>query len=214
MKSLNRIALFVALIFAFSVAGKQAYSQPLTITVTYDSVSCDGLSDATAYVSEINNGSPPYTFIWYREGVPLADSDSILENINGGNYTAVVRDDLGEQDDEGFTIHNPSTIVIISVTPTDADCYGDSSGTISMFAINGTKPLKYSVDNGVTFQASNFFGNLPAADYNIVVSDKNVKRDCADDCEQDKTENRLFHLLPLFSANMLGIGQQSIYRIR
>ncbi len=58
-----------------------------------------------------------------------------------------------------------------SVTPTAVLCFGGNTGTISVNASNGTPPLSYSIDNGATYQSSNFFNNLTVGSYNVVVRD-------------------------------------------
>ncbi|HDR68399.1 MAG TPA: T9SS type A sorting domain-containing protein, partial [Bacteroidaceae bacterium] len=66
-------------------------------------------------------------------------------------------------------------IFIDTVYVTDVTgCYGDQTGTISIFASGGFgSPFRYSIDNGLTYQDNNpNFLNLPAGTYPIVVTDK------------------------------------------
>lgn len=56
----------------------------------------------------------------------------------------------------------------ISISPeTEA---GASDGSILIETMNGVGPFMYSIDGGVTFQSENVFDNLPAGDYDIVVT--------------------------------------------
>ena len=56
---------------------------------------------------------------------------------------------------------------INSVTVVQPTCQ-NPNGTITVNA-TGNGALEYSVDGGTTFQAGNSFGNLPAANYNVMV---------------------------------------------
>lgn len=57
-----------------------------------------------------------------------------------------------------------------STVTTPSTCSAND-GTITITAIDGVSPYQYSIDGGVTFQASNTFSNLAANTYNIVVED-------------------------------------------
>lgn len=62
----------------------------------------------------------------------------------------------------------PPTVVTISTT--DPLCLGVDNGSIVITA-TGTGALQYSIDNGVNFQTSNIFSNLPAGSYDVAVQD-------------------------------------------
>ncbi len=55
-----------------------------------------------------------------------------------------------------------------SIPVIDASCSGTCDGSLTIYASGATE---YSIDNGVTFQASNSFNNLCAGTYSIVVQD-------------------------------------------
>ncbi|RMG79164.1 MAG: T9SS C-terminal target domain-containing protein [Bacteroidetes bacterium] len=46
---------------------------------------------------------------------------------------------------------------------------GANDGTLMIIPLNGVAPFQYSIDSGMTFQPSNFFDNLAAGDYQVVV---------------------------------------------
>ena len=60
--------------------------------------------------------------------------------------------------------------MINNIATEDPIC-SDNNGSITIQANAGEPPLQYSIDNGLTFQASNVFDNLVAGTYNIVVED-------------------------------------------
>ena len=58
---------------------------------------------------------------------------------------------------------------ISSTSKTNINCFGQSTGTITVNASGGTSPYQYSKDNGTTWLSSNVFGSLASGSYNIVV---------------------------------------------
>ncbi len=82
----------------------------------------------------------------------------IIGSLCGGSTTA--------------TIAEPTVLTLLS-TSTDADC-SNKTGTITLTPGGGTPAYQYSIDNGVTYQASNQFLNLPFGNYNnLKVKDAN-----------------------------------------
>ena len=55
----------------------------------------------------------------------------------------------------------PEAASITDVTFTEPTDCGNTDGTITITAVGGTGSLQYSVDSGVTYQASNVFTALP-----------------------------------------------------
>ena len=61
----------------------------------------------------------------------------------------------------------------ISISNTiDVDCYGNSSGQVSIAVSGGTTDYEYSID-GTNYQLSPTFNNLSQGAYNIIVEDEN-----------------------------------------
>jgi gliding motility-associated-like protein len=62
------------------------------------------------------------------------------------------------------TIAEPTALTLVSASST-SDC-SNKTGTITLTAGGGTPGYEYSIDNGVTYQPSNQFLNLPVGNYN------------------------------------------------
>ncbi|HLP11632.1 MAG TPA: gliding motility-associated C-terminal domain-containing protein [Flavobacteriales bacterium] len=73
-------------------------------------------------------------------------------------YTITGTDALGCSGTTTSTV-TVEDVIINSIVVTDALCNGSSDGTVT---INATGATMYSIDGGVTFQASNVFTGLPA----------------------------------------------------
>tara|TARA_B100001939_G_C16944349_1_gene619627 strand:- start:981 stop:3389 length:2409 start_codon:yes stop_codon:yes gene_type:complete len=71
----------------------------------------------------------------------------------------------GETEDYSIIIKG----IIDSVTTTPLACYGDSSGSIIINSNNNN--LRFSIDNGISWQSNPLFSNLTSGLYNIIVED-------------------------------------------
>ena len=78
----------------------------------------------------------------------------------------LIEDDNGCQTSAIFAITEPAMLTIVSYTTTDVLCNSACDGTIT---INAPLATEFSVDGGVTFQASNTFTGLCVGVYNLVV---------------------------------------------
>ena len=99
--------------------------------------------------------------------------NNTFANLTAGTYTVTVRDPA-----TGCTTTSMNVVLTGQGTPpvidnvvaqNPSDCnFGDGSITIS--ATGTGAALQYSIDGGATFSGSNFFGNLTAGSYTVVVS--------------------------------------------
>ena len=73
-----------------------------------------------------------------------------------------------------ITVKSGTFPVSITCQKTDATLYGAANGTITVTASGGNSGLyKYSINNGVNWQSSGYFGNVMAGAYTVVVIDAN-----------------------------------------
>jgi gliding motility-associated-like protein len=86
-------------------------------------------------------------------------------------YDVVVRDQNGCMYEE--TVEVPAVPPLeVDVTYTILRCHNDSDATIVLTHLNGTGLVEYSIDDGVNFQPSGSFTNLPGDIYLIHVKDE------------------------------------------
>ncbi len=99
--------------------------------------------------------------------------NSKFDSLPAGDYYVMVSDSNNCTDGpDTVTITQPPKLVIDSVKYTNVTgCYGDSSGTIEIYAKGGTPTLQYSIDNGQNFKLLNYFDKLPAGTYYPYVKD-------------------------------------------
>ncbi|WP_428657680.1 Ig-like domain-containing protein [Runella sp.] len=122
----------------------------------------NGSIDVTA-----TGGTPPYTYGW-NTGATTQD----ISGLNPGSYNVAVTDANGcSVTSNIFTVSGPTAPISAIITPTDADCFGASTGQISLVSGGGTPTYTYLWSNASTSQ--NLF-NLPAGDYSVTVKDANL----------------------------------------
>lgn len=101
---------------------------------------------------------------------------TVFSLLASGFYTVTVKDANGCTKTLGVAIVN-LTGPSVTDTTSPASCY-KNDGTITAIATGGTGALTYSL-NGVTFQSSNIFLNLPTSTYTVTVKDINT---CTSTC--------------------------------
>ncbi len=141
------------------------------ITVT-DVTGCYGNSNGELEI-QVSGGKHPYRYS-IDNGASYA-ANNLFTGLSAGVYFVIVEDVYGEMVSGNAVIGQPTKLHISNTLSTNVTgCYGDSNGTISITAINGTPPYTYSIDGGATFHnnGGNFTG-LPAGSYSVVVQDNN-----------------------------------------
>jgi len=104
-----------------------------------------------------------------------------LSGLSAGvTYDIVVKDDHGCTTLGGsHVLGQPDELLIDSIVKQDVlGCFGDTNGSITIYAKGGTAPINYSIDNEITYQLSNLFNGLGASSNHIVIKDDN---DCITD---------------------------------
>jgi hypothetical protein len=168
---------------------------PIVITPSILNVGCHG--DASGMITtqvsggtvNINGG---YDFQWSTLNGFIPAGQSTLPNIGStmhpfgltpGNYNLVVTDANGCTSSLVATVIQPLAPLYIASTYTNVDCFGDSSGTISVYAEGGTLPYNVSWSGTVAGDPFGFeilsnpgtyiISSLPAGTYNFQVVDQN-----------------------------------------
>ena len=146
-----------------------AINQPLPLVLSYQTVPANCSFNNGSIHINASGGVGPLTYSINNSGVFSADTSFI--NLVSGNYVVTVKDSLGCTKDFNTIVGNLNGPSIQSVNTTDLLCNSISTGSIVINATGGSGALTYSIDNGMTFQSSNIFSNLPASTYSIVVED-------------------------------------------
>lgn len=135
----------------------------LTLTVSTISASCN--NSGGSITATATGGAAPLQYS--LDGVTYQGSN-VFTGLAAGNYTVYVRDN------NNCVVTKPATVSALAgpslnVTSTNATCAGNN-GIILLTGSGGVAPLSYSVD-GVTYQATGIFINVPPATYTVYVKD-------------------------------------------
>jgi len=146
-------------------------SQPITVIASLNgtNASCAGINDGRVVVTA-SGGTTPYTYNW-DPGNPNGQGTDTISNLSGGTYTVTVTDANGCNAVQSTTINQPSAITL-SATVNNANCNGDSTGSVTVNASGGTSPFTYLWDDP-SAQTTATASNLPAGLYSVTVTDAN-----------------------------------------
>lgn len=125
--------------------------------------SCNGTTDGIAEVTP-NGGTGAYTYTW--NGIAGTNP---LSGLGANTYNVVVTDANNCTASTSVTITEPGPL-LISLTVTDANCFGATDGTITASVTGGTPAFTYlwSDNNNQTTQTAT---NLMAGAYIVTVTD-------------------------------------------
>ncbi|KAA9038532.1 hypothetical protein FW778_13310 [Ginsengibacter hankyongi] len=132
-------------------------------------VACFG--DKTGSVTLAGSGgTAPYTYT--IDGTSFNPS-GIFSGLAAGFYKTAVKDANGCTTTQAVTITQPAAALSASITAqTNVDCFGNSTGSVTVAGYGGTSPYTYSID-GTNFGSSGSFSGLAAGNYTITVADAN-----------------------------------------
>jgi large repetitive protein len=132
-----------------------------------DQAICAG--NSTALTAVASGGTPAYTYSW--DNISNNNTSQTVSPSATTIYNVTVTDAKGckATDDLKVTVNQIPTFT--SLTKTDAICYGQPNGTITVTG-SGTAPLQYRLDNNA-YQNSNVFNAVAAGTYTVTIKDAN-----------------------------------------
>ena len=145
---------------------------PLIANFTKTDILCSGANTGAINVTAVG-GTPSYIFTLNPGAASNASGNFI--NLLAGTYSVTVTDvNNCSTILSGITITQPPAIQITSLSQIDVECYGDSTGEISLVAQGGTGTLQYSLSpNAGTQTTPGNFVNLYGTTYTVTVTDAN-----------------------------------------
>lgn len=145
-------------------------------------VSLNGENDGSFEIS-LDNGSPPYTFNWTKDGEPYEptqeSTDTNLVGLEAGNYQVVVSDALGCQAtlETPIEVSEPDPFAIVGINTVHVNCKGDFTGSITA-NVTGIPPFAYTwkKQGDVSFSAPDqkTISGLSSGTYILSVSDNSI----------------------------------------
>ena len=152
------------------------FDVPVTITepnvltsslVSTTDATC-GLANGDFEVTGLN-GTAPYQYS-NDNGVTFQPSGT-LSGLTAGSYNILIQDDNGCQTTITVNVADLSGLTAVIDSQSDADCFGNSTGIVSVTGSGSTAPYTYDIGNGP--QPTGSFNGLAAGSYTVTVTDDN-----------------------------------------
>lgn len=143
----------------------QTINSPVEIvpTANITDALCNGDANGVIDLS-ISGGVGPYTYSWSN-----GETTQDISGLIAGSYTVTITDNAGCTDVETFNVNQP-TVLTITPSITNVNCFGQSTGGITSNVSGGTGPYTYSWSTGST---STNISNVSAGTYSLTVTDAN-----------------------------------------
>jgi gliding motility-associated-like protein len=132
-------------------------------------ITCNGAGDGmiTLYGS---GGIPPYQYS--VDDQSTWGEDSLFIDLTPGTYEVFIRDsNLCVTYGGSVTMNDPPALTLAVTTTDVTTCSYDSTGAIEATGSGGSGTLSYSLD-GLNFQPTGSFTQLPAGTYTVTLSDE------------------------------------------
>ena len=141
----------------------------IAANLTEVSVSCNNGSDGKlrAIASGGTPGALGYQYQWNDPNLQANDS---AIGLSAGSYKVTISDQYGCSREFSKDVTQPDAVVVSSISSTNLKCFESADGSIEITAQGGNL-LKYSIDNGISYQSLPTFPNLNAGTYTVVVQD-------------------------------------------
>ena len=150
----------------------------VTGTLVATDPSCFGTCDGSINLTP-NGGNLPYTFAWFDQstGLPIGQSTEDATGLCEGDYFVVITEAIGCSSAPLIENLNDPTEVTITLTVTNASCFGVCDGSITSVIVGGTAPYSFQWFNATTGiatgQISQNASSLCEGDYELIVTDAN-----------------------------------------
>jgi gliding motility-associated-like protein len=140
-----------------------------SLTMSGSNVSCFGQSNGSALVS-ILGGSGNYTISWSN-----GNNTSSNFGLGIGTYTVNVIDNVSGCSVNGAYVVSAPNPISNSGTVTQVNCFGSSTGGVSISPLGGTAPYTYVWTNalGNTVSTQQNLTNAPAGSFSVQITDNN-----------------------------------------
>ncbi|WP_264536418.1 PKD domain-containing protein [Flavobacterium sp. N1736] len=137
-------------------------------------ITCFGLHNGTIN-TYVTGGTPPYNFVWTKDGAPYNVNSGNISNLEKGVYQVTITEtnNCNVLTGTSFTIIEPPLLEVKLAAPVNIiDCYGYNTGEITVLASGGRPAYNYSWTgpNGFRSNLQNL-KNLYAGTYNLTVTD-------------------------------------------
>jgi gliding motility-associated-like protein len=142
----------------------------LAASVASQAAAC-GVPTGTVTVSNVNGGTPPYTFS--IDGVNF-QPNATFTALGAGTYTVTVKDASGQCTYATSVTVASAGSLTAAVTAAPTACTGVSNGTVTITSASGAGPHRFQLDGGtpVVGTIPFTFTNVAAGNHTVIVTDQ------------------------------------------
>ena len=137
-------------------------------TLDSTATSCNATDDGGVCVTGSGGNGGPFTYLWSTN-----DATACVTNLAAGIYSVTITDKDGCTGVYDTEVTEPDPIVLTEGAGTDIQCFGDSTGVLSVVITGGnTGTFTYSWSDGTNVVATTANAtNLPAGTYAVTATD-------------------------------------------
>jgi len=135
----------------------------LSISVSQNNISCNGLTDGTANAIA-SGGALMYSYLW-----STGDTTASLTGLSAGTYSVTITDTANTIIIDSVTIVDPLAISD-TISVLDVSCFGGDNGVVNLSVSGGTAPYSFLWSNADSTQ--NISG-LTIGQYTVTITDAN-----------------------------------------
>ena len=138
----------------------------ISSTVASQNPPCFGINNGSIVITP-TSGAAPYT---YSINGGASQPSSTFSNLSPNTYNILITDAVGCTGNNSTTlVTNPD--IVLNTIENNPLCFNGTDGSIIIKALGGVAPFEYSINAGVTYQATDTFKNLNQGNYTIRVRD-------------------------------------------
>ncbi|MBR9920979.1 MAG: hypothetical protein GYB31_09080 [Bacteroidetes bacterium] len=129
-----------------------------------EDVNCFGGNDGSITVIP-EGGVAPITYEW-----STGQTSNSISNLDAGEYSVTLMDDLGQTVSTNIIINQPSQINGAIFPTQEIACFGDENGILNAGASGGTSPFQYNWSTGAS---GHQVSQLDGGNYQLTITDDN-----------------------------------------
>ncbi len=141
----------------------------LVVDIQKKDVNCYGETTGEIILTVLSGGN---NILYSIDGGVTSQDNGNFTNLASGIYNIKVWDETGATFETAVSIGSGSQITASVLISDITTCAGSNSGAVLILANGGSGNLKYSIDDGTTYQDEDLFNNLIAGSYDIRVADE------------------------------------------
>lgn len=146
-----------------------AITQPTAITFTTAASTNSNCGSSDGAILAVASGGTGA--IEYKLNAGTYQSSGSFTGLASGAYMVTAKDANGCTNIMFIIVNDQGSPALTVTSTTNVSCYGGNDGTIILSATGGSGTLQYSIDGGLTYQASGSFTGLIAGKYSVLVKD-------------------------------------------